>query len=246
MTYGVQLYSVRDAVKELGMRETLRRVAEIGYKSVELAGMGDLTARELLDALNENGLSVDGAHIGIKDLSPERLEATMADMKTIGNRRIIIPAAKVNNRENMDILLEKLAYAAPILQKEGFSIGFHNHAVEFEPNEDGIVPLRELEARTELFWELDTYWAFHAGVDPLAEMERMGDRLHLIHLKDGIPALGNASGRPLGMGEAPVEAVWRKALQMQLPIVVESETLTPDGLTEIRQCFDFLRALEAK
>ena len=49
---------------------------------------------------------------------------------------------------------------------------------------------------------------------------------------------------PLGMGEAPVPDVHAKALAMKLPIIVESETQTPDGPTEARICMDYLRSLE--
>ena len=48
----------------------------------------------------------------------------------------------------------------------------------------------------------------------------------------------------LGMGEAPVPAVYAKALAMKLPIIVESETQTPDGPTEACICMDYLRSLE--
>ena len=53
-----------------------------------------------------------------------------------------------------------------------------------------------------------------------------------------------AYGMPLGMVEAPVPAVYAKALAMKLPIIVESETQTPDGPTEARICMDYLRSLE--
>ena len=42
-----------------------------------------------------------------------------------------------------------------------------------------------------------------------------------------------------------MEAVYRKAIERGLPIVVESETLTPDGMTEISICYDYLKSLEA-
>ena len=245
MKYGVQLYSVRDSVKQNGMRETLRRVSEIGYTSVELAGYGDLDARDLRAALEEFSLKADGAHIGTKALLPENLEDTIADMQIIGIKRLIIPAAKLANAEQIQDFLDLINTALPRLREAGLEVGFHNHDTEFLPNEDDILPMDRLKEDTDLFFELDTYWAFHAGVDPLAEMDRMGNRLKLIHIKDGIPSLGSHSGKPLGLGEAPVEAVYRKAIERGLPIVVESETLTPDGMTEIQICYDYLKSLEA-
>ena len=244
MKYGVQLYSVRDAVKEIGMAETLRRVAKIGYQSVELAGMGDLTAAELRQALDANALTVDGAHVGIKAFLPDQIDTTMRDMDIVSCRNLIIPAAKVKTKAEIDLFLDQLAVALPTLRRAGFAVGFHNHDVEFRPNEDGIIPMDVLTRETDLFFELDTYWAFHAGKDPLAVMDEMGTRLRMIHIKDGIPSLGNDGGMPLGRGEAPVAAVYQKALAKKLPLIVESETLKPSGMDEITVCLDYLKSLE--
>ena len=101
--------------------------------------------------------------------------------------------------------------------------------------------LDELCRRTEIGMELDIYWAYDAGRDPLALMDALGWRLMAVHLKDGLPG---GEGKPLGQGTAPVKAVWEKAREKRIPIIVESETLTPDGLTEAKICMDYLRELE--
>ena len=211
---------------------------------MEFAGFGDSTAEEVRTYLAEFGLAVDGAHIGIKELLPEKIDQTIENMKTVGCKSVIIPAAKVNTMENMQIFLDQLAQALPKLREADIAVGFHNHDTEYLPNEDGVIPMRVLEEQTDLFFELDTYWAFHAGVDPVEEMERMGKRLRMIHIKDGIPSLGKDGGKPLGMGEAPVAKVYEAAVKKGLPIIVESETLMPDGPTEISVCYRYLKTLE--
>ena len=243
MKYGVQLYSVRDAVKEIGMKETLRRVAAIGYQSVELAGFGDLTPEQMKVILDALGLSVDGAHVSIRAMT-EDFEATLAALQTIGCTRAIVPAAKVKTAEDVRALQLDLAEAAKKFAPYGIEVGFHNHAVEYLPNEDGDIPMDAILAVDGIFIELDTYWAYHAGMDPLSEMERLGKRLKLIHIKDGDPSLEGECGKTLGHGTAPVAAVYQKALEMGIPMVVESETLTPDGPTEIDVCFRYLKSLE--
>lgn len=107
--------------------------------------------------------------------------------------------------------------------------------------EEGYVPYDELVSRTNLHLEIDTYWAYVAGKDPVALMEQYKDRLDFIHIKDGY---ADGRGMPLGMGTAPVAAVYKKAVEMGIPMVVESETCTPDGITEARICFEYLKKLE--
>ena len=82
--------------------------------------------------------------------------------------------------------------------------------------------------------------------EPYAKkMKELGDRLVAVHLKDGVREDWDDCGKPLGQGNAPVKAVREYALEKQLPIVVESESLTPDGPTEVQVCFDYLKSLEA-
>ena len=69
----------------------------------------------------------------------------------------------------------------------------------------------------------------------------MGDRVKCIHIKDGS---ADGKGKPLGMGEAPVQDVYNYAIEADIPLVVESETLTPDGITEAKICIEYLASLE--
>ena len=46
------------------------------------------------------------------------------------------------------------------------------------------------------------------------------------------------------MGIAPVDKVYKKALELGVPMIVESETLTPSGEEECRICFEYLKNLE--
>ena len=71
-------------------------------------------------------------------------------------------------------------------------------------------------------------------------MERLKDRIHLIHLKDG---LADRHGRALGEGYAPVKEVLEKAISLGFGIVVESEGLQPDGPSEVARCYQYLMNL---
>ena len=99
----------------------------------------------------------------------------------------------------------------------------------------------QLIYRTALDLQIDTFWAYAAGIDPVALLDRLQTRVPVIHIKDGFE---NGEGMPLGRGTAPVKAVFEKARALNIPMVVESETLTPDGLTETDICIEYLRSLE--
>jgi len=46
------------------------------------------------------------------------------------------------------------------------------------------------------------------------------------------------------MGTAPAADVYKKAVEMGIPMVVESETCKPTGIAEAHYCFQFLKAQE--
>ena len=240
--YGVQLYGLRDAVKE-DMRLALKAVSEIGYKYVEFAGFYGHSASEVRSYLDEFGLEVSSTHTGIAEITPENLDATIAYHKELGNKNIVLPGVWMNTREELDRTIETINYALPILKKEGITLSVHNHYNELKVSDYGAISHKELEEKTDVLFQLDTFWAFFAEKDPVELMEYYHSlgRLPLIHLKDGCM---DRSAKALGEGDAPVEAVLAKAIELGAIIVVESEGLDPTGLEENARCFDFLKNYE--
>jgi len=63
-----QLYTIRD-LTQTDFPGAVRRIADIGFTAVELAGYGNLaSAREAKKALDDAGLTVAGAHVPIEAL----------------------------------------------------------------------------------------------------------------------------------------------------------------------------------
>ena len=238
--YGLQLYSVRDSAKE-NFAGTLKRVAELGYKYVEPAGFYGHSAEEVKSILDENGLILTGTHSSFEDLRPSKIMETIAYHKIIGNPNYIVPGADLSTLEKIEDFCNVMNFAQPILKAEGINLAFHNHSREFEVKPWGSTIHAELERRTNIDFEIDTFWAFNAGVDPLAILERLKNRIKCIHLKDGF---AGGKGRSLGQGDAPVRAVVEKAKELGFIMIVESEGLEPDGLSEVGRCMDFLKSIE--
>ena len=239
MEYGLQLYSVRD-ITEKNLEGALSKVAEIGYSFVEFAGFFGNTAEEVAAMMAKYGLKTSGTHSNWRDLVTD-FEGTVAYHKAIGNKNFIVPGTDLWTRETMDEFIKYANELQPRLAAEGITFGFHNHYKEFKVTEEGYIPYLELVEKTNIKLELDIYWAYVAGEDPVELMEKYKERLHFIHIKDG-DADGN--GTPLGMGTAPVAAAYKKAIELGVPMVVESETLKPSGLEEAKICFDHLKVLE--
>lgn len=240
--YGLQLYSVRDAM-EADFENALKQVAEMGYTYVEFAGFFDRTAEEVKALLKKYNLTVISTHSHINGLRPEVIEETIAYHKAIGNNHYILPSIFMSTKEKLEESIEIINYAQPILEAAGIKLSFHNHSREFEITPWGTTVHGELEHRTNIGFQIDTFWAWNANTDPIQVMERLKDRITTIHLKDGFKG---GKGIPLGEGDAPVAAVRKKAIEMGLYMVVESESLTPSGLDEAQRCIKYLRTLDAE
>ena len=238
--YGLQLFSLRD-ITDKDLEGALKAVAEMGYKYVEYAGFFGHPAETVKAWQDKYGLACSGTHTGWGELLPENIEATIAYHKTIGNTNIIVPGADLSTLEKIEAFCAVMNAAQVRLAEEGISLGYHNHSSEFVVMPWGSTIHSELEKRGIFDFEIDTYWAFNAGLDPVAVLDRLADRVKVIHLKDGFKG---GAGKALGEGQAPVLAVREKALSMGLTMVVESEGLDPTGLEEVKRCIDFLKSLE--
>ena len=238
MEYGIQLYSLRD-LAEKDFAAALEAVAKMGYTHVEFAGFFDYPAKEVKAMLDNNGLKVSGTHSLLSELDGD-FGALVDYHHTIGNTNYVCGIRKFD-QENLAAAVDSLNKYQTMLAAEGIRLGLHNHDKEFRLNEAGQLPVQVLWDNTDIVFEVDTYWVYIAGKDPVKVIEEMKSRVPMIHLKDGDD---QRNGFSLGSGTAPVAAVREKAIELGMHIIVESEGLQPDGVSEVGRCMDYLKSLE--
>lgn len=183
----LQLYTLRDEAKT-DYVGTMRRVAEIGYGAVELAGYGGLSAPELKRVLDDLGLVVAGAHIGFNRLV-EALDDEIAFNQRLGNKYLVCPSLAPDQRADADGFRRSAAALATIGQRcqaEGVRLVYHNHAFEFERFGDrtGLEILLDESDPAAVAWEPDVYWIAYAQQEPAHWLRRYAGRCPLVHLKD--------------------------------------------------------------
>ena len=74
-------------------------------------------------------------------------------------------------------------------------------------------------------------------------MERLKSRLAAYTSRTAHPTVRDALSV---VGAAPVKAVRKKAIELGVGIVVESEGLDPTGKEEVERCINFLKACDAE
>jgi sugar phosphate isomerase/epimerase len=188
---GVQLYSVRRLLRD-DFIGTLSRVAAIGYREVEFAGLMQHKAANVRRALDRLGLTAPSMHIPFETLDAGWGEV-IDDARTLGCTYLVVPSLPGTLRTSLDSyrrVADRFNRAAEAAKKSGLRFAYHNHAVDFAPV-DRRVPYDVLLEATDASLvdiELDLYWILRAGHDPRRYFNRWPGRCKLVHVKDSLSA----------------------------------------------------------
>jgi len=187
---GLQLYTVRN-VMETDFTGTLAKVAAVGYKEVEFAGLFDHSPKDVRAILDKNGLTAVSCHVDygvVEKQWPETIEAA----KIMGQTYIVcpgIPGAARKDADGYKRIAELFNKAGETSNKAGIHFAYHNHSWEFQPDPviGGKRPFDFLLDSTDakLFnMEMDIGWLSVTGQDPVSYFDRYPGRFPLVHVKD--------------------------------------------------------------
>ena len=208
----VQLYSVRNAVQQ-DLPAALNRLASIGFKAVELYGFVD-RAGEYASALLAAGLTAPSAHAPL--LSADDPDRILEAAATVGVRTIIDPhrpAEQWTTEDDIRRTADQLNELAERAAATGLAVGYHNHWWELETRVNDVPALEVLAPllTDAVVLEVDTFWSEVGGVDAPQLLGRLGERVKLIHVKDGARSRDTKLQQPAGSGEIDVAAVLKAA-----------------------------------
>jgi sugar phosphate isomerase/epimerase len=235
---GVQLYTIRDLVRE-DMAGALASVAEIGYQEVEFAGYFDNDPVEIRSWLDDAGLTAPAAHVM---LTPETLEPTLEAASVLGHRYLVIPWIPPEKRQTLDdyhLVAEEFSEIAMTIFEAGFQFAYHNHDFEFEPI-DGQVPFDILLDYTDpelVQIELDLFWITHGGGDPLDYFARYPGRYPMVHVKDRMP---DGTMVDVGQGAVDFQAILGQSTDAGIKHYFVEHDQPEEPLESIRQSFQYL------
>lgn len=189
---GLQLYSLRDMVKDDGIQKVLETVAAMGYKNLETASYDDgkvygLAPVELKKMVDDLGMKCTSAHLG-QAFSKEKEAEVMSwwdkavdAHNALGVKYMIQPSMPVNKETTLSDLKMYCDYFSSVGYKTAaasISFGYHNHSFEFKTIEDQLIYdfLLDNVSKNHVCFELDVYWCQVGGADPVAYLKNRADR----------------------------------------------------------------------
>lgn len=245
----LQLYTLRDFLKTpRDVTVTLKRVRELGYRAVQVSGLGPIEPGELREMLDGEGLTLCATHESAEEIldAPERvadkLGALGCDLTAYPYPR----GVDFGSEESVANLTQKLDRAGEVLAQAGKTLLYHNHQHEFRTL-GGRLVLERIYSETDprhLQGELDTYWVQYGGGDPVSWCEKLSGRLPVLHLKDyKVGADNQPTFAEIGSGNLDFKAVVAAAEASGCRwFAVEQDTCEGDPFDSVRESLEYIRA----
>ena len=245
MKIGAQLYTVRNFCKTPeDVAETLKRVADIGYKYVQISGVCECDPTWLRAEMDKNGLACPLTHVaGARIL--EDTEALMAEHDILGCKYIGLGSFKFvpSIPEKYEEFCTLYKPAAAKIAEGGKYFMYHNHAAEFQKLDGKLLLARMAEdfPAEHMGFTLDTYWVQVGGGDPAAWIEKLSGRVPCIHLKDY--AFGQVMS-VVGEGNINFDRVFTaaEAAGTEYMLVEQDNCGEDDPFDCLRRSYEFLRS----
>jgi sugar phosphate isomerase/epimerase len=131
---GAQLYTIRDYAKTPeDINESMRKIKEIGYTTVQASGLGPIPAGELAAIARSHDLKIVITHMPY-DRFVEDLEGVIKDHHTLGCGIAGLGAlpGEFRSAEGYVTFAKKFSAIADELGKNGLKFSYHNHHFEFQ------------------------------------------------------------------------------------------------------------------
>jgi sugar phosphate isomerase/epimerase len=193
---GLQLYTIRDAMDK-DVPGSLKKVSEIGYKYIELAGYADgkfykYEPIEFRKMVNDLGMEILSSHTQVEGagVTLDNAKKMAEDHAKLGVKYCLQPWIVEEMRTTIASYQRMAAnwnQIGEIMKEFGMQFGYHNHNFEFGTLEGKIpyfdVMLADLDKNL-VTMELDIFWTTKAGQDPVEIFKKYPGRFQLLHMKD--------------------------------------------------------------
>ena len=255
---GIQLYTIRDNMAQ-DVVGTLKRVADIGYQYLELAGYSDgkfygYKPAEFKKIVSDLGMEIISSHTGVevKGVDTSNVDIMAEAHADLGVKYCVQPWLVEERRVSADsyrAFVNELNLIGEVMKRYGIRFAYHNHDFEFF-EVDGLTPFTDIfmpESDPELLtFELDNYWVTRAGFDPVEVMKAFPGRFELWHIKD-MEDSEDQFFAPVGEGVIDYQRIFnvKETAGMKYFFVEQDRTRDGNAMQAIETSFNNLKNLLA-
>lgn len=197
-------------------RGTLEILAKMGYKYLEFGGTYGMEVKELKAFLNDIGMVPLAGGASISGLQGDKLKEVIDAQLLMGKKYLVCYWPWMHGGENptMDdvkFAVDEFNRIGEICNTNDLRFAFHNHDKEFTKIGDQVIYdyILEYTEPELLTMQLDLYWIFVGGADPIEYFKKYPGRFELLHVKDALDPNDRESFTCVGAGVIDFEAIFR-------------------------------------
>lgn len=211
---GVQAMMLKGSFGSIGAYETLRKVSELGYRSVEVSQipMTEDNIEQMKRAQRDFGMRFDALSTNVsptgvpgQETLETHFEKIVGDCKALNCcflRIGMLPFDCMSSLDKVIAFSRAANRAAEKLAEHGIRLYYHNHHIEFRKFGEKTMLDIIRENAPLLGFELDVHWVHRGGCDPVKVIREYAGRVDLVHLKDyRIAELPASAFAALGKGD---------------------------------------------
>ena len=205
--------------------------------------MGPIDEAELVKIANDCGLNICATHEPGKNIV-ENPELVIERLKKLNCRYTAYPHphTPLDSKEKVIEVAKKINDAAVVMAKEGITLCYHNHALEFV-RFDGELMLDLIYGNAPaLAAEIDTFWVQAGGQNPVDWIKRFPNKQPLLHLKE-YGMIGNER-KMFAVGNGNLN--WKEiiaageACNVEYFIVEQDDCNGVDPFEELRNSYNYI------
>ena len=255
MKIGAQLFTAREYTKTLeDFGETLKKVADIGYTSVQVSGTCPYEPEWLKEQLGKNGLTCDLTHTPLPAMIEDPIKVVnnhkVFNCKYIGVGMMPRIHQEYQNKEVWVDYAEKALPIAKVFKENGAYLMYHNHWQEVV-DVDGeycIDYLKKTLPADLMGYTLDVHWVKAGGCDPVEILKSLKGATPCVHFKDLVHVDGERRFAPVGTGELDFDAIIKTCLDLdvEFAFVEQDNCYGEDPFKCLKISYDYLKSMGLK
>ena len=182
----------------------LTEIRETGFSGAEIGSrfFGTDKKEYLGQILNDTDMLMSGMHATciLTDLLDKKQEVVDGFIKVVDfikdmkEHNIILTGLhkwpmdnpnmdiRLTDPNSVEMIARELNELALLAKEQGVRVHYHNHSWEFD--NDALIFNSIGKYAPDLYFGLDTGWAFSSGYDPVELMNQYPGRFHYVHLRD--------------------------------------------------------------
>lgn len=187
---GLQMFTLRNYIGDLKqLSDTLAKVKAVGYDCVQMTTPAFMSTADFKKLLDDNGLfTCAGGGSFVKMITDAK--PFIEEAHTLGCTAIFCETIFANMRTSeagYHAFAKLMNDVGAVLKKEGLTLQYHFHALEFirfKNGKTGVDILAEDTDPEAIYFMPDTHWMQSGGIEPSYGITLFKGRMDQVHFKD--------------------------------------------------------------